>query len=106
MKASAIFFATLGSGDYIAANLDIGTSFVSGSVTFTDYDIDYTESDASKKIAAEFSEGASIAGGTMDSEAPTFRVDISGGFEAPFSLSAMALSRLPAAARQKFMLER
>jgi hypothetical protein len=104
--STLVFFATLGSRDYVAANVDVGTNFVSGSITFTEYDLDYTDSDASKKIAAEFSAGASIAGGTVESEAPTFKVDISGGFEAPFSLSAMALSRLPAEVRQKYTLVR
>lgn len=104
--STLIMFATIGSGDYIAANIDVGTSFVSGNLTFTDYDIDYTESDATKKIAAEFSDGASIAGGTLESEMPTFKVDISGEFEASYSFGVMALSRLPASARQKFRIER
>jgi hypothetical protein len=101
-----MFFGTIGSHNYMFVNIDVGTSFVSGNITFTDYDLDYTASDATKKIAAEFSAGASLAGGAVVSEESTFKVDISGGFEAPYSLSAVSASRLPAAVRQKIMLDR
>lgn len=95
---------TFGSGRYVVANLNEGTNYVSGTITFTEWDLDFTEADLTRTISGKFSSGASLLAGAAGSGANPFQANISGKFEAPFSTGALMMDKVKTAIPRKLLL--